>query len=82
LAQGSDSWEIQEVVAVAAEHYREAVRGADPRDVHQAGEVAGNVWSRYGRPDMSVTVITAITNALEAGYIMALRDIRAGKLER
>jgi len=53
----------------------------DSTDERAAGEAAANALSEYGTVGMATDVATAIGRAMEVGYVLALRDVRDGRVE-
>ena len=50
-------------------------------DTRLAGEAMANVWSGFGYPDGPEDLMRMVMNATEIGYMIALRDLRAGDLD-
>ncbi len=69
-----DGW----VIATSA--LPESVR-ADPSDEHLAGEAVASLWSGFGYQDAPSEVQRMLLQAIETGYLPALRDVPAGALD-
>ena len=54
---------------------------ADLSDERIAIEAVANLWSGFGYQDAPTKVTRMFLNALEAGYLTALRDVRDGDLD-
>jgi hypothetical protein len=65
------------VEAIAALHAN-TVRDEDARPAYEA---AANILSGYGYQNAPLEVLQMFTNAIEIGYVAALRDIRDGRLD-
>lgn len=53
----------------------------DPADEHAAREAAANLWSGFGYQDAPGDVLRMFVQAIEIGYMAALRDVRDGKFD-
>jgi hypothetical protein len=54
---------------------------ANRSDSRAAGEAAACLWSGAGRLDAPTAVARLICQAIETGYLAALSDVRAGKID-
>lgn len=53
----------------------------DPGDMRTAYDAVAMLWSGYGYQDAPTEVIKMLVNAIEIGYMVALNDIRRGRLD-
>lgn len=53
----------------------------DPIDERAAREAAANLWSGFGYQDAPGDVLRMFVQAIEIGYITALRDVRDGEFD-
>ncbi|MFF5992881.1 hypothetical protein [Prauserella flavalba] len=53
----------------------------NPGDERAAREAAANLWSGFGYQDAPGDVLRMFAQAIEIGYLTALRDVRNGDLD-
>ena len=66
------------VDAIATLH---ATVATDRADELAAQEAAANLWSEFGYQDAPGDVLRMFAQAIEIGYLTALRDVRNGDLD-
>jgi hypothetical protein len=53
----------------------------EPEDEAAAHEAAANLWSGFGYQDAPGDVLRMFSQAIEIGYLIALRDVRDGDFD-
>lgn len=54
---------------------------ADPGDERAADRAVANLWSGFGFRDGPPEVVQLVLQAIEVGYLAALRDVRDGQFD-
>ena len=72
---------VREWAAVVADMQDTAAGATEPGDERLASEAAAVLWSGYGRLDAPPGMARLITEAIEVGYLTAVRDMRDGRVE-
>jgi len=58
-----------------------ATVATEPADERAAREAAANLWSGFGYQDAPGDVLRMFAQAIEIGYMAALRDVRGGDFD-
>jgi len=59
----------------------QATTAHDRDDERRAYDAVANLWSEYGYQDAPAEVDRLLKNAIEVGYMAALKDVRDGNLD-